>query len=120
MLVDFYTDKKITSVPYQRDYDCWMSRLTEDEKQTIRQTLNSLIDGDEIHTAGWMPGRDWTGTPFQPIYEKATKRNIGLAAKCFGLVVWEVFMKRSEKWRTGRFEKNGEPIGSLTYFRVRQ
>jgi hypothetical protein len=33
------------------------------------------------------------------------------------LMVWVVFMKRPEKWFSGRFEKDGEPIGSRTYFR---
>ena len=32
--------------------------------------IDELIDdaGAEIATAGWLPGSDWTGTPFQPIY----------------------------------------------------
>jgi hypothetical protein len=33
-------------------------------------------------------------------------------------MVWEVFMERPEKWTSGRFEKDGEEIGSRTYFRV--
>jgi hypothetical protein len=31
-------------------------------------------------------------------------------------MVWEVFMERPETWTSGRFEKDGEPIGSHTYF----
>ena len=27
-------------------------------------------------------------------------------------MVWVVFMNRPEKWVSGRFEKDGEPIGS--------
>ena len=77
-----------------------------------------MIDADEIHTAGWMPGSDWTDTPFQPIYEKAAQQSFDAAARCFGLMVWEVMMERPERWTSGRFEKDGEPIGSRTYFRV--
>ena len=77
-----------------------------------------MIEGTEIQTAGWMPGKDWTGTPFQPIYEKAARYSEEAAARCFGLMVWEVFMERDEKWTSGRFEKDGEPIGSRTYFQV--
>jgi hypothetical protein len=31
-------------------------------------------------------------------------------------MVWEVFMERPERWFSGRFEKDGEPIKSRTYF----
>ena len=31
--------------------------------------LNKRIDENpEVHTAGWIPGHDWTGTVFYPIY----------------------------------------------------
>jgi hypothetical protein len=65
-----------------------------------------------------MPGSNWGGTVFQPIYEKAARRDFNASARCFGLMVWEVFMERPERWSSGRFEKNGEPIGSRTYFRI--
>jgi hypothetical protein len=54
-----------------------------------------------------------------PIYEKAARQNPDLAGRLFGLMVWVVFMERPERWITGRFEKDGEPIGSRTYFRDR-
>jgi hypothetical protein len=88
------------------------------EIASIKKQLNEMIDGTEIQTAGWMPGKDWTGSPFQSIYEKAALYNRDVAARCFGIMVWEVFMERPEKWTSGRFEKDGEPIGSMTYFRV--
>jgi hypothetical protein len=39
-----------------------------------------------------MPGADWTGSPFETIFEKAARYNFDLAAKLFGLIVWVVFM----------------------------
>jgi hypothetical protein len=119
MLVDLMTDKLITRVPYGDEHRRFMARMTAAEIDAIKQTLNDMIDGDEIHTAGWMPGSDWTGTAFQAIYEKAARRSQSAAAQCFGLMVWEVFMERPERWTSGRFEKDGEEIGSRTYFRVR-
>jgi hypothetical protein len=97
-----------------------MSQMTPEEIREIKEALNEMIDGDEIHTAGWMPGSDWRGTPFQAIYEKAARHSFSAAAQCFGLMVWEVFMERPEKWTSGRFEKDGEEIGSRTYFRIRE
>ena len=58
--------------------------------------INALIDesGGEIATAGWLPGTDWTGTPFEPIYSKAARRDFERAAKFFGQLVWYTVMKR--------------------------
>ena len=118
MLVDLMTKRPINEVPYEREYRYLMSRMLPAETAAIKERLNEMIDGTEIQTAGWMPGKDWTGTPFQPIYKKAARCNQEVAARCFGLMVWEVFMERPERWCSGRFEKDGEPIGSRTYFRV--
>jgi hypothetical protein len=118
MLVDMMSGAPISRVPYEREYRRLMARMTAAEVASIKRRLNEMIEGTEIQTAGWMPGRDWGGTPFDPIYEKAAQRNEAVAARCFGLIVWEVFMERPERWTSGRFEKDGEPIGSRTYFQV--
>lgn len=120
MLVDLTNGRTITSVPYQSEYRTYLARMTAGEIDAIKAALNQMIDGDEIHTAGWMPGNDWGGTPFQAIYEKAARHSFDASAKCFGLMVWDVFMERPEKWTSGRFEKDGVDIGSRTYFRVRE
>ena len=118
LLVDMMSGLTITRVPYAQEYAQFMSRMTAAELSAAKARLDELINGTEIQTAGWMPGKDWTGTPFQPIYEKAARHSEEAAARCFGLMVWEVFMERPEKWTSGRFEKDGEPIGSRTYFQV--
>lgn len=50
-----------------------MGRMTPVEIAAAKAKLDELIDGTEIQTAGWIPGKDWSGTPFQPIYEKAAR-----------------------------------------------
>jgi hypothetical protein len=115
MLVDMMSGRQITRVPYEAEFRSFMSRMTSEEIAEIKFALNEKI---EIQTAGWMPGSDWTGTVYQPVYEKAARYDYGAAARCFGLTVWEVFMERPERWPSGRFELNGEPIGSRTYFRI--
>lgn len=116
MLFDMMTGKPITKVPYEIEYRRYMAAMSPTEIAAIKRQLNSMIDGTEIQTAGWMPGSDWTGTVFEPIYFKAASQSYSASAKCFGLMVWEVFMERPERWTSGRFEKDGEPIGSRTYF----
>ena len=116
MLIEMMTGHAVTTVPYAKEYSAFLAKMTSSEITAIIIELNSKIDGTEIQTAGWMPGNDWTGTVFQPIYEKAAKRDSSAAARSFGLMVWEVFMNRPEIWTSGRFENRGEPIGSRTYF----
>lgn len=119
MLIDIDTGHTITNVPFKNTYKLFEDRLNSQEQQHIVTQLNQMIDDDEIHTAGWMPGADWSGTPFDPIYTKAARCNHGLAGKIFGLIVWKVVMDRPEKWGSGHYEKDGIPIQSRTYFRLK-
>jgi hypothetical protein len=118
MLVDLMTGRELTAVPYPDKFDLLQSRLSLAELAAIKDALNVKIEGTEIQTAGWMPGRDWSGTVFHPIWEKAANKNHDLSAQLFGLLVWVVFQERPERWSSGRFEKDGKEIGSRTYFRV--
>ena len=89
MLWDVYNNKEITRIPHKAEYDVWTSRLTRDQIQSIKAEIIRRIDGDEIATAGFLPGSDWSGTPFHPIYETACRSDEEAAGKCFGLMVWE-------------------------------
>ena len=105
-------------IPHKKDYDIWISRLSNDEINAIEEKLNEMIEGDEIHTAGWMPGNEWEGTVFMPIYEKACRFNEEMSGMCFGLFVWVVLSRRNECWGFGRYEKDGIKIKSMTYFKI--
>jgi hypothetical protein len=108
----------ITRIPHERQYRIWTGRLSSKQYQSVVEKLNSMIDGDEVHTSSWMPGENWTGTAFQPIWEIACLKNDEAAAKCFGLILWEVMMERPKSWSFGRFEKDNMPIEGMTYFKV--
>lgn len=118
MLMDMMSGLPITRIPYEAEYWRLIGAMTADEVAAVKTELNGMIAGSEIHTAGWMPGSNWSETAFQPIYDKAAQRNPDLAARCFGLMVWETFMEHPDRWTSGRFEKDGREIGSRTYFRV--
>lgn len=117
--MDVDTGRKFTNTPFPKKFSL-LGRMTRSEVQDARTAIEEMIDAsigvNEIHTAGWMPGSDWTGTRFQPIFEKAAGGNFDLAAKIFGLLVFEVFRECPETWWTGRFELDGREIGSRTYF----
>lgn len=71
MIVNFETLQPITTIPHRRDFDAWRSRLTSTEIAEIKAALNGRINGTEIQTSSWMPGSNWNGTAYQPIYERA-------------------------------------------------
>lgn len=84
MLIDLMSRKTIVRVPYESEFRAFMSWMTVDEIAAIKSELNGMIEGTEIQTAGWMPGSNWGGTVYQPIYEKAARRDYSSSARCFG------------------------------------
>lgn len=122
-ILDFETGKTIVGVLQRgsrgQTYQRILDRLSTQEIQNIRDALDTMIAGDSIFTAGWMPGNDWRGTPYQAIYEKAANGSQATSGLMFGLMVWEAFERHQEDWYTGRFELNGVEIGSRTYWRNR-
>ena len=121
MLIDIEKQRPITRVPYSRDFAILRRRLTVVEFEAMVDRINELIDasGGEIATAGWLPGSDWTGTPFEPIYTKAARGDFDRSAKFFGQLVWYAVMQRPERWASGRYQLDGRDIGSRTYFRLK-
>ena len=118
MLWDVDKKKSISHIPHKREYDSWTSRLSSEQIHAIQEEILRRIAGDEIATAGWIPGANWNGTPFQAIYETACSSNIEASGKCFGLLVWKTLMEHEDCWAFGRYELNDLPIASMTYFRV--
>lgn len=117
MLVDMMTGEVLTKIPYPSDYRLFTGRLTSDELSGIKSKINGMIKGNQVVTSDWK-SKIKDDPVLSPIYFKAARRNDMLALKFFGLIVWEVFMYREEKWTTGRFERNWELTGSRTYFRI--
>lgn len=116
MLYSIDTGKYVNHVPHKKDFDKWMNKLSTADYEKIEQELNDKIDQNDINTAGWIPGHDWTGTVYEPIY-KACGKNVIQAGMFFGLIVFDLLMHREDKvWGFGRFEKDGKQIASMTYF----
>jgi hypothetical protein len=123
MLKWFDSDDFITDIPqkYKATYELCISRMSAEERDAIDAELtrlieNSIAEGSNIVTSSWIPGRRWQNTVYMPIYEKAARGNEELAAKIFGLILYELIINRPESWYCGRFEKDGIPIKGITYF----
>jgi hypothetical protein len=117
VLFEIESGKQTDHMYHSNEFNLWKSRLTNQEFVNIVEKLNGLIDADEIHTSSWMPGNNWEGTVYEPIYSKACNLDKKLSGLCFGLFVWYVFLQRSDEWYFGKFEKDGFPINGMTYFR---
>lgn len=121
MLKDIESGKIVDRVAYGAQFDLLRKRLTVAEFDAMVARINELIDeaGAEIATAGWLPGSDWTGTVFQPIFDKAARGDFSRSAMFFGQLVWYAVMHRPETWGSGRYQVDGRDIGSRTYFRLK-
>lgn len=122
MLIDIETGRTIDQVPFKRVFDVLRSRLSETDFDVMVERISELIDesGGEIATAGWLPGSDWTGTPFETIYTVAAREDFQRSALFFGQLVGYVIMQRPEPWGSGRYQVDGRDIGSRTYLRLGQ
>lgn len=111
MLIDVNSGKEITETWHPDRFKLIQKRLSPGDFSGVMDEINKRIDeaGGEIATAGWLPGSDWSDTPFQCI---------GLAAKMFGLMVQHTIMQRPERWGSGKYKIDGREIGSQTYFRL--
>lgn len=119
MLLSPDTGKLVTTIPYKHEFNIWKKRLTEDEYNGLIDILTEKINSNEIHTSSWIPGSDWTNTPFQIIYDKACEYNEEHSAMFFGLILWDAVMRHPECWAFGHYNfKNGSEIKGTTYFKV--
>lgn len=108
-----YSNQPIYNIPHRQNYDVWRSRISDEDYQAIFDELASKIEILEVFTSGWLPGSDWTGTVYAPIYE-ACERNFESAAKFYGLILWDVVMHDENNWSFDRYPPNR----GLTYFRI--
>jgi hypothetical protein len=112
--------KRIDSVPYFQDYlhlRHALDRIDPTAFDRIHAVLLQNFNGKEIDTSSWIPGADWTGTVYDPIYH-ACGQDQEAAARFFGLIVWQVVMDHPDCWASGRYEKDGLPLRGRTYFRI--
>lgn len=117
MLYWVETLERVVRMPFDRDFQRLAGRIAPRDMAAIRSKLDRIFDEGGIQTAGWIPGSDWTDKVWSPIYLDGARQDRDLSAKLFGLIVFRSVMDREDKWITGRFEKDGIPIGSRTYFR---
>jgi len=86
----------------------------------MMERINELIDesGAEFATSAWLPGSDWTGTAFEPIFRKAAPGDSERSAMFFGQMVWYAIMRRPDRWSSGKYSLDEKQIRNRTYVRL--
>lgn len=120
----------ITTIPHQLLFNGWKSRLERLELQAIEVEFDRLVrnkKAGEISTANWLPaeicplGRyDWDGSPFMKIWDKACERDRARTCWCFGLMLWEHMIGRTEDWYFKTADLDNAPMAATRYYRCGQ
>lgn len=120
--------KRQTRIPHEGDYQEWRSLLRDRDHAAILAELHRVMDeaialGEDrgengMFCSSFLPGEDWTGTPYQPIWADACRRDVDQARLFYGLLVWEAVMTHGEEWVFYRAEDEtrDRPLGMI-YFR---
>ena len=93
--------EQVEHVPHPETW-ALRERLSSREDEAILDALSgvfdrALVSNERIVTSSWVPGSDWTDSPYQPIFE-ATRQDFEVAGWLFGLYMWYVAMNRPEDW----------------------
>lgn len=115
MLYSVDSGKYVDKLPHKDSFDAWMKKLPADKYEKIVDALSARIDLSDINTSSWIPGKEWA-IVYEPL-NKACQGNKEAAGHFFGLILFDLLMRRPEAvWGFGRFEKNGLPLPGTTYF----
>lgn len=111
--------KEIEHVARQADFKAWRAKITDAEHAAIMTEIGNHMSGKEVEISSFIPGEDWTGTPYMAIYEKACGRDFDASRKFFGLLVWEWMMDDDNTWSFGRYGTPKNPnVEGMTYFQI--
>ncbi len=112
----------INTVWYKKFFDVSKSWLSDNEYQAMIDELNRIVqnsidDNSDIVVSSFIPGSDWSGTVWDPIYTKACASDFDHAAQFFGLLVCQVLIDREEEWY---FIKQETAARGMIYFRPKK
>ena len=108
MLQDMW-GKEIKTVGRGQDFQRAIARMSIQEYERIRAELRSklaLVEPGKATAASWIPGHDWTGTVYEPIYTKACQRNYDASAMLFGQIFKLEVIHHGALWSTVKQPKH--------------
>lgn len=110
--------KKVKTVWHKKFFDACKSRLLDEEYQAMIDELHRIIQKsvdkqENVVVSSFIPGSNWSGTVWDPIYNKACTYDEGYSAQFFGLLVCQALIERPETWY---FIKQETAAKGMTYF----
>lgn len=119
LIYDIDEKTPIDEVPYYDDYIRYTSQLTEDELNAIFDEFDKYFEGRDIIESSFVPGSDWSGTVYDPIFKKPAKKDHYKAAMIFGLLLCKYVVDRDDYWSaTKNIEINGFIPNGTLYFKI--
>jgi hypothetical protein len=119
MLIDFNTGEPIDNMPHEDSYRHYRSRLSDENYRAIIDEIHRRMENvPELFNASFLPGSDWTGTVYFPIYT-ACGDDEEIAKLFYGQLVWEAVQLHRDRWACIRVNLIPERILGLTYFRYK-
>jgi hypothetical protein len=122
--------KPVTSIPHKLLFDGWKRRLEPLEIRAINIEFDRIIrgkKGGEVCTAKLLSidlstegQRDWEGSAFLKIWDKACGRDRTNTCWCFGLLLWEHMINRMDAWHFEHHDLDSVPMAATRYYRVRR
>ncbi|MFH1892561.1 MAG: hypothetical protein ABIK83_07755 [Candidatus Zixiibacteriota bacterium] len=115
MLYDIH-GKKQSRIIHRGDYNQWRTNLSDSDWEGIVAAVHEVMDRDGVFKSSYLPGSDWNGTPYLPIWF-AVGEDFDQARLFFGLLVWEAVWLHPEDWYFVRQDSPGDEPTGMTYFR---
>jgi len=82
----------------------------------VVQSIRNKCDSREFVVSDFLPGSDWTGTEFQPLYI-ACGQSKQQAGFFFGLIVWQLMMADTQPWFFLPVAKGEDEVLKMRYSR---
>ncbi len=105
-----------TEMIHSSDYDRWRRRLSDEDHQRVIAALHQIMNENDIFKSSYLPGTNWNGTPYQPIYYAVGESEID-AALFYGLLVWEAVQQHMNEWYFIKQQESDDQPTGMTYFR---
>lgn len=124
MLEEVLTGRRITDVPHKKELDAMLTRMSAGEIDAINEALDAKLEeiqpGKAI-SASWIPGPDWSGTPYMPIFTRACREDFNAAAGCLGKIFMSRVIAHPDLWRSikqPKDRKDPEGLETTYYWRT--
>ncbi|MEE9615332.1 MAG: hypothetical protein V3W31_10360 [Thermodesulfobacteriota bacterium] len=109
----------LTNMPHKEQYDNWMQNLGRDDYRGVLDAIHDVLDdardkSEPVYSAR-IPGREWEGTPYKPIYI-ACNKDWNASRLFYGQLCWEAVQSHEADWTVIAEERGDDQQGGKIYF----